>query len=488
MNMTEFQGESLLGGALSDLAVSPADPALIVVAGERGVWRSLDAGTSWSGLNDNLPAFPVSRILDTPGEGTELRVVTANQNEELVWRAGERLGWRPAPDSLRSLEAAEAARIATAVRARITAVFRSSNLIYAGTADGRIFVTTDGGANWMPSAVLPDSGVVLRIVADASDPTWAVAITSGTESSGRVLRTSNGGVFWEDITGGLAPGTLRGVSTDRATGAVYVATANGLYLNYSGTNPTAAFWQTLREDPVNDVALDRNGNQLYIALEGLGIYATLAPHRFRDPRVLSIGERVLRAAAPGALLTVAGSRVQSATASGRAASILAATDSETQIQLPFELPESSVRLELRSASGQIQLGLPVVPAVPSIFVDRDGNGIITDADTGLLIGSERPAHGGMRLQILATGLGQVQPAWLAGVPAPLHNPPEVIAPVTVLLDGEPVEATRKTLAPGYAGLYVVEIQLPALLNRGSAELRLRVGGQESNRVYLVVEP
>jgi uncharacterized protein (TIGR03437 family) len=295
-------------------------------------------------------------------------------------------------------------------------------------------------------------------------------------------------VFWEDVTAGLPQGDLNGVATDRETGAIYVATGTGLYVVYGGGNPGGQPWQMVRQEAVADVALDAAGNQLYIAVDGYGVYATLAPHRFRDPRVLSVGERVARAAAPGALLTVAGARVQSATASGRTASVLAATEAESQIQLPFELPDSNVTLDLRSASGRIEVGLPVLAAVPSIFVDRDGNGIVTDADTGLMIGLERPARSGMRLQVLAAGLGRVRPEWLAGVPAPLSNPPEVVAPVTALLDGEPVEVTRKTLAPGYAGLYLVEFQLPALLNRGSAELRLRIAGQDSNRVHLIVEP
>jgi uncharacterized protein (TIGR03437 family) len=486
-NLTEFDGASLLGGSISDLAIAPFDPDVIVVAGMRGLWRSVDAGTSWSGLNENLPSLQISRILDTPGEETDLRVATRQTLEELVWRAGERSGWRIADGARLASERAEADRIGRAVQAQVTTVFRSADVIYAGTADGRIFTSVDRGANWRPSAVLPDNGPVRRIMADSSDPRWAVAITSPPSGGGHVLRTSNG-VFWEDVTAGLPQSDLRGISTDRATGAIYVASAAGLYVTYAGADATAVPWQRLREGAVSDVAVDHNGNQLYVAVDGFGVYASLAPHRLRDPRVLTIGERVLRAAAPGALLTVAGARVQSAMASGRAASILAATDSESQIQLPFELPDSRVTLNLRAPTGQMEVGLPVVPAVPSIFVDRDGNGIITDADTGLLLGPERPARSAMRLQVLATGLGRVTPAWLAGVPAPLANPPEVATPVTVLLDGEPLEVSRATLAPGYAGLYVVEFQLPAVLNRGSAELRLRSAGQDSNRVHLVVEP
>ncbi len=43
---------SLVGPGLKDLAISPKDQDEVVVAGEDGVFRTLDGGKSWSGLND----------------------------------------------------------------------------------------------------------------------------------------------------------------------------------------------------------------------------------------------------------------------------------------------------------------------------------------------------------------------------------------------------------------------------------------------------
>jgi uncharacterized protein (TIGR03437 family) len=52
----------------------------------------------------------------------------------------------------------------------------------------------------------------------------------------------------------------------------------------------------------------------------------------------------------------------------------------------------------------------------------------------------------------------------------------------------PVDVTRATLAPGYIGFYLIEVQLPALVNAGPAELYIDAGGRQSNRVPLYVEP
>jgi uncharacterized protein (TIGR03437 family) len=50
-----------------------------------------------------------------------------------------------------------------------------------------------------------------------------------------------------------------------------------------------------------------------------------------------------------------------------------------------------------------------------------------------------------------------------------------------------VEVTQASLAPGYIGFYLIEIQLPRITNTGASELYLEAEGQQSNRVRLYVE-
>ena len=114
--------------------------------------------------------------------------------------------------------------------------------------------------------------------------------------------------------------------------------------------------------------------------------------------------------------------------------------------------------------------------------------MLLDGDTGMMLEGLNAARSGARVQVLATGLGRVEPAWPTGLAAPLENPPAVAAAVAAYIDRVPVPVTRAVLAPGYVGFYLVELQLPALVNAGPAELYLAAGGQESNRVRIVLEP
>jgi len=60
--------------------------------------------------------------------------------------------------------------------------------------------------------------------------------------------------------------------------------------------------------------------------------------------------------------------------------------------------------------------------------------------------------------------------------------------VRATLDRIPLEVSKAVLAPGYIGFYLIEIQLPKILNAGPAELVLEADGQLSNRVRLYIQP
>ena len=64
-----------IGGPQHDLALSPSSAEQLAVANDFGVWRSADAGLSWTSLNQALPNLPVRRILSTPLGGSGARIL-----------------------------------------------------------------------------------------------------------------------------------------------------------------------------------------------------------------------------------------------------------------------------------------------------------------------------------------------------------------------------------------------------------------------------
>jgi uncharacterized protein (TIGR03437 family) len=487
-NLTAYKTTPIVGTGQHSVAVSPADSEQVIVANDFGVWRSLDGGRTWTGLNQLLPNLGVRRILSTPAgpAGTRVAVEGLGAVElppgGVVWQTAP--GVPPDPDSVLKQ------RFAPAIR-NLTAIAQAGRFVYAGTLDGRILISIDEGVTFnqtqMPARAV---GPVVRLLADPSGT--ALAVIGG--RGARVLRTITGN-FWDELDGNLPDGFVYGIAAERAAGAVYLATEHGVFFGRAdlmNASTPAVSWTSLTGKlpavAATDVRLDPAGVQLYIALDGYGVYAASAPHRARNLRIVNAGDFTSRAAAPGSLLSVVGGRVDGATGGGLNYPVLAGNSSESQIQVPFEASGPTVALALRTADGIVTRDLPVQRVSPTIMVSRDGAAMLYDADSGLPLDLRTAARSNGRLHIWATGLGRVSPDWPTGVAAPLENAPKVVAQVRAFLDGAPLQVTKSSLMPGYVGFYLIEVQLPSIVNAGSSELFVSADGQESNRVQVWIEP
>lgn len=491
-DMIRYRGQSIIGDGIADLAVSPLDGEEIAVANRYGIWRSTDAGLTWSGINERMPNLPARRILQLPEDGKALRVVLQESAVEIEWPPGEQNAWRVANGRLDVQREELERNLSARLGVRITATAVNGDFIYAGAIDGQLFVSADGGRNWRVFSPGP-AGAVRSIYSHLSDPRTALAAleSGGAQGGGpRVLRTINAGLFWDDLTSDLPPGDAFSVTADLGTGAIYVGASAGLFFTLgdllSAGSPTP--WVRIRaglpDAAVLDVRQDSGNHRLFVCLEGYGVFTAMAPHRFLNPRLINAADWSERPASPGSLLSVLGAEVTSARSGPLVVPVLASGEAESQIQVPFESTGSLFSVALSSREGSRALAVPLLTASPAIFVDRDGSPMVLDRDTEVLLDRMNPARAGSVIRVLTTGLGRVQPDWPTGLPAPLDNPPAVATPVRAWLDGSPVEVLSATLAPGYIGFYLVEISIPKIINQGWAELYLEAGGQRSNRVAL----
>jgi uncharacterized protein (TIGR03437 family) len=490
VNLTGYRGRAVIGPTQHSVAVSPVDPDQLVVANDYGVWRSLDGGATWAGLNQNLPNLSVEHIVSTPTGTAGTRIQAAGLGE-LELPPGSAV-WQVAMANDVAADAANKDRYSRVLGTKILSVASSASTVYAGSADGRIFASLDGGKNFSP---LPyqAGGPVESVFADPKEPNVAVAAVAG--SGPHVLRTVNSGGIWDQLDSPSLPGApAHGITADRASGSVYVATDKGVFYGHAdlesmASNPVS--WQNLTAQlasaPATDVRLDSAGVQLYIALDGYGVYAAAAPHTRSALRIVDVADSTVRPAAPGSLLSVLGANVNSASGGNLTYPVLTARDAGSQIQVPFGAEGPSVTLSLNTTAGLMTTSLAMQPVSPAILVGRSGVPVLYDADTSLPLDLRNAAHSNGRVGVMMTGLGRVRPDWPAGVPAP-DNAPEVAAEMQAFLDGAPVQVTRATLAPTYVGFYLVELQLPAITNAGMSELHLTADGHESNKVQIWIEP
>jgi uncharacterized protein (TIGR03437 family) len=475
-SVTSSNGQSILGEDFTSLAVSPANPQEIVVANAFGVWRSADGGISWRSLNEGFPNLPVRKLA-----GRRMILLASGAKAELT--AGD---WTSAPD--RDPEIALRARFSATANSEITAAAQTSTVSYAGTADGRLLASrNNNGATWSDVRLPSATGPVNRIWVDATQPELALA-----SAGGHLLRTLNGGGFWDDVSGSLPDPSINGIAADRQTDHVWIATGRGVFEAHVPLNsaalvspdwrsanpglPTAAAW---------DVRLN-NDNTVEVALDGYGVYETDQAQR-GGVHVANGADLSDRAAAPGSLISVIGAKVTSGRSGNIAWPVLAVSPDGSQLQVPFETSTGALTVAIEASGNSFTVPVRVKDAAPAIFVDGDGSPLVLDSASGLVLDPKSPVHPGSLVQIMATGLGRVNPDWPTGIPAPSDAPPTVRGSVTAFLDGGPLEVTRATLAPGYVGYYVVELKIPTTITAGVRELRLVMNGEQSNAVKMYLD-
>jgi uncharacterized protein (TIGR03437 family) len=195
---------------------------------------------------------------------------------------------------------------------------------------------------------------------------------------------------------------------------------------------------------------------------------------------------------------------------GQAAPLYYASYNQINFQLPFETqPGQALVQVVRDGQAGNSISLEVAVDQPRILPFAVGNyGIVQNATQGgfaisaaagsaLGIGNVHPAKAGTDyLTIYAIGLGPVAPTVATGAAAPgspnLAN--TTLATKVVFSSGNPfspsptVNASFSGLAPGFVGLYQVNVQVPADAPKGnSIGMYVVTGGVTSNPVNIAIQ-
>jgi uncharacterized protein (TIGR03437 family) len=115
-------------------------------------------------------------------------------------------------------------------------------------------------------------------------------------------------------------------------------------------------------------------------------------------------------------------------------------------------------------------------------------GIFLKAD-GSLVSATNPATAGSTVTFFATGLGPVNPPLAAGAAASSAEPLNrtVVMP-QVFFDGKQAFVLYSGLAPGFAGLFQVNVIVPTGVSSASnVSFSLSIGGIASNGVTIAVK-
>jgi photosystem II stability/assembly factor-like uncharacterized protein len=161
----------------------------------------------------------------------------------------------------------------------LAAMPMASGYIIAGTDDGRIWHTNDGGANWTRSMDpdIPDAWVT-RVVIDPAYDGRVYATFSGYRSGNAtayVLRSTDWGESWTNISGDLPQAPVNKLLV--IDGALVVAGDVGVF----ASNDVGATWlrlgSGLPQTPVSDLRWHAADRELFASSFGRGMWSVQVP-------------------------------------------------------------------------------------------------------------------------------------------------------------------------------------------------------------------
>jgi len=175
--------------------------------------------------------------------------------------------------------------------------------IWAGSDDGLVQITRDGGKNWSnvtpATNIMPEWIQINSLEASPHDP--ATAYIAGTmykwdDNRPYLYRTSDYGKTWKKITNGIPDTAFTRVIREdpNKRGLLYAGTETGMYVSFDNGDR----WQSLQLNlpivPITDLAIQKRERELVVATQGRSFWILddlSLLHQFMDAGGLtSIGE------------------------------------------------------------------------------------------------------------------------------------------------------------------------------------------------------
>lgn len=235
-----------------------------------------------------------------------------------------------------------------------------AGIIWAGTDDGLIQLTRNGGTSWekVTPQGMPEWSMVSSIETSPFSAGTAYAAVDAhrlDDFKPHIYRTTDFGKTWSEINDGLPPDSyVHAVREDpQKEGLLYAGTETGIYVSFDD----GAHWQSLQLNlptvPVYDLAV--HGNDLAVATHGRAFWILddLSPLRQAKEAGEAGGFYLYR---PEPAYRVRGNNFYGTRSSGAPSSPLAGENSPPGAILDYFLPEASkapIHLEILDAKGSV---------------------------------------------------------------------------------------------------------------------------------------
>ncbi len=221
---------------------SPVDPHILYFAANT-MWKTANGGRSWTQISPDLSR----KSWDVPANAGEY----AGSDAAKPKQRGVIYTIAPSPLDI--------------------------NRIWAGTDDGLIHVTTDGGRNWKnvtPPQLVPWAKVSIMEAShfDAKTAYAAINTIRLDDLRPHILRTRDGGSSWSEITNGIRSGaTINVVREDPKTkGLLFAGSETEVWMSRDDGEHWVSLRQNMPATSIRDLVI--HGDDVIVATHGRGFW------------------------------------------------------------------------------------------------------------------------------------------------------------------------------------------------------------------------
>ncbi len=209
----------------------------VIYAGYQFVFRSPDRGHSWTRISGDLSSNDESQMLLRSSSSIPYQTITALAESPIV-----------------------------------------KGLLYAGTDDGKLHVTSDDGRTWTElTAALPTRKWHSRVVASRHAENTVYVTERGREDDDfgvYVYKSTDRGKTFSSIASNIPAGSVNVIAEDpRAPATLYLGTDFGAFVSTNGGLEWHVLGSNLPTVQVADIAFQARDNIIVIATYGRGMYA-----------------------------------------------------------------------------------------------------------------------------------------------------------------------------------------------------------------------
>jgi photosystem II stability/assembly factor-like uncharacterized protein len=216
-------GPAAVGGRIIDIAVDPRSPSTwYVAAASGGVWKTVNAGTTWTPIFEGQGSYSIGCITIDPRNPLVLWVGSGENNSQRSVSYGD--GLYKSTDGGKSWEnvglkkSEHIGKIVVDPRDSNTVYVAAQGPLWSAGGDRGLYKTTDGGKTWKAVLAISENTGVSDVVLDPRNPDvlyaaayqrrrhiWTL-IDGGPE--GGIHKSTDGGATWKKLAGGLPRGDV----------------------------------------------------------------------------------------------------------------------------------------------------------------------------------------------------------------------------------------------------------------------------------------